>query len=35
MTDWIGVWSIMKTKQDNDMIDRTSGVYVENNIKLS
>ena len=35
MIDRIGVWSIVKTKQDNDMIDRTSGVYVENNIELS
>ena len=25
----------MKTRQDNDVIDHTSAVYVENNTKLS
>ena len=25
---------MMKTRQDNDVIDRTSAIYVENEIKL-
>ena len=33
--DWSNqVFSVTKTIQDNDMIDRTSVVYVENDIEL-
>ena len=31
--DW--VWFVMKTRQDNDMIDGTSAFYAENNTKPS
>ena len=30
-----GVWSMMKTRQDNDMIDRIGLVKVETKIELS
>ena len=34
--DWLDkVQSIMKTKQDNDMTNRTDVIYVENDIELS
>ena len=29
------VWSMTQTRQDNNVIDRTSAVYVENEIELS
>ena len=31
LSNW--VWSVMKTKQDNDMTDRTGVIYAKNETK--